>query len=339
MAPSTVDDGGRKLTKNEKLRLKAKEKKAAEKKASLLKPLLNIQTIKTDAFSKPASIEVELVTEDIDAVKGGKVVIDDSSLNDLKSVFEKFAKAQEINASSSASKRKDKQLGANGELMFYGDGEEDSDGMDEGGDDDDMDEGGDDVKLSNRQKKKLNRMTVAQLKNSVARPEVVEAHDVNSEDPRTLVYLKSYRNSVPVPRHWAQKKKFLSSKRGADKIPYELPEFIADTGIDKIRKSIEEQEEAKSSKRKGRDKVRPAMGKIDIDYQVLHDAFFKFQTKPKLTAHGELYYEGKEHEIDTKGRKPGPLSAELLEALGMEDNTSTPPPWLVNMQVSQSSLS
>ena len=31
------------------------------------------------------------------------------------------------------------------------------------------------------------------------------------------------------------------------------------------------------------------MGKIDIDYQKLHDAFFKFQTKPKMTEFGEMY--------------------------------------------------
>lgn len=35
------------------------------------------------------------------------------------------------------------------------------------------------------------------------------------------------------------------------------------------------------------------MGRMDIDYQVLHDAFFKFQTRPKLTIVGDLYYEGK----------------------------------------------
>ena len=33
------------------------------------------------------------------------------------------------------------------------------------------------------------------------------------------------------------------------------------------------------------------MGKIDIDYQKLHDAFFKYQRKPKMTLHGDLYYE------------------------------------------------
>ena len=50
-------------------------------------------------------------------------------------------------------------------------------------------------------------------------------------------------------------------------------------------------------KSKQREKVRPKLGKIDIDYQKLHDAFFKWQTKPKMTMHGDLYYEGKEFEI------------------------------------------
>lgn len=30
------------------------------------------------------------------------------------------------------------------------------------------------------------------------------------------------------------------------------------------------------------------MGKIDIDYQKLHDAFFKYQTKPKMSEFGEV---------------------------------------------------
>ena len=40
-----------------------------------------------------------------------------------------------------------------------------------------------------------------------------------------------------------------------------------------------------------RERTRPKMGKIDIDYQKLHDAFFKYQTKPNLTGYGDLYYE------------------------------------------------
>nr|GMD85524.1 Splicing factor 3B subunit 2 [Ipomoea batatas]GMD90740.1 Splicing factor 3B subunit 2 [Ipomoea batatas] len=55
------------------------------------------------------------------------------------------------------------------------------------------------------------------------------------------------------------------------------------------------------------------------------------ETKPKLTSHGDLYYEGKEFEVKLREMKPGTLSHELKEALGMPEGD--PPPWLINMQV------
>ena len=58
----------------------------------------------------------------------------------------------------------------------------------------------------------------------------------------------------------------------------------------------QEKEENKKLKQKQRDRMQPKVGKLDIDYQVLHDAFFKHQTKPHLTRLGEIYYEGKEFE-------------------------------------------
>jgi len=45
--------------------------------------------------------------------------------------------------------------------------------------------------------------------------------------------------------------------------------------------------------------------------QVLHDAFFKYQTKPKLTQIGDMYYEGKEFEARIENAKPGVLSEDL----------------------------
>jgi len=72
------------------------------------------------------------------------------------------------------------------------------------------------------------------------------------------------------------------------------------------------------------------MGKIEIDYDVLHEAFFKYQTKPKLSIHGDVYYEGKEDECGHKKYKPGRISVALREALEMSD--FTPPPWLASMQ-------
>lgn len=65
----------------------------------------------------------------------------------------------------------------------------------------------------------MNRFTVAELKQLVARPDVVEMHDVTAQDPKLLVHLKATRNSVPVPRHWCFKRKYLQGKRGIEKPP------------------------------------------------------------------------------------------------------------------------
>merc|ERR1712228_1078904 len=114
-----------------------------------------------------------------------------------------------------------------------------------------------------------------------------------------------------------------------------MGDFIKKTGIMEMRAALQEKEDQKTLKAKMRDKVRPKMGKIDIDYQKLHDAFFKWQTKPKMTLHGDLYYEGKEFEIRLKEKKPGDLSDDLRTALGMPVGPNAhkvPPPWLIAMQ-------
>ena len=76
--------------------------------------------------------------------------------------------------------------------------------------------------LSRRAKKRIKRLSIAELKQLVTKPEVVEAWDVTSEDPRLLVHLKSYRNTIPVPKHWCQKRKFLMGKRGMEKPPFQV---------------------------------------------------------------------------------------------------------------------
>lgn len=184
--------------------------------------------------------------------------------------------------------------------------------------------------VSKKKLRKANQLSVAELKQMVARPEVVEWTDVTARDPKLLTAMKSYRNTVPVPQHWSQKRKYLQNKRGIVKPPFELPEFIRDTGIMEMRNSVKEKEDAAKLKTKTRERLQPKMGKIDIDYQKLHDAFFRYQTKPHLTKHGELYYEGKEFETRLAERKPGQLSEELRTALNIPD--LVPPPWLILMQ-------
>jgi len=47
--------------------------------------------------------------------------------------------------------------------------------------------------------------------------------DVTAADPKLLITLKAYKNTVPVPQHWSQKRKYLQGKRGIEKLPFELP--------------------------------------------------------------------------------------------------------------------
>lgn len=122
----------------------------------------------------------------------------------------------------------------------------------------------------------------------------------------------------------------MAGKRGVEKPPFKLPDFIEATGIAKIRQAIMDRHSEQTLKQKGRDKVHPKMGKLDIDYQVLHDAFFKFSKHTKLSRHNDLYYEGKEYEAKMLNKRPGQLSAALKESLGMAEGA--PPPWLINMQ-------
>jgi splicing factor 3B subunit 2 len=114
---------------------------------------------------------------------------------------------------------------------------------------------------------------------------------VTASDPRLLVEIKAHRNAVPVPMHWAAKRAYLQGKRGMEKPPFQLPSYIADTGIATQRDAVKEKEASSSLKAKTRERVQPKMGKIDIDYQKLHDAFFKYQVPPKMTRFGEMYYE------------------------------------------------
>lgn len=54
------------------------------------------------------------------------------------------------------------------------------------------------------------------------------------------VFIQAARNSVPVPRHWCYKRKYLQGKRGIEKAPFELPDFIKATGIEEMRAALQE---------------------------------------------------------------------------------------------------
>ncbi|KAM4536663.1 splicing factor 3B subunit 2 [Odontesthes bonariensis] len=324
----TEDDDGQ-MSKKDKNRKRRNRKKKSKKKRALEKKVEAEQKEqKEDGGDKPKDkekepeVEIEYVTEEPE--------IYDPNFIFFKRVFEAFKLTDDVKKEKEKEPEKAEKHEAVGMMRKKGFEEERKDS-----DDSDEDIRPDIPKLSKKKMRRMNRLTVAELKQLVARPDVVEMHDVTAQEPKLLVHLKATRNTVPVPRHWCFKRKYLQGKRGIEKPPFELPEFIKRTGIQEMREALQEKEDAKTMKTKMREKVRPKMGKIDIDYQKLHDAFFKWQIKPKLTIHGDLYYEGKEFETRLKEKKPGDLSDELRIALGMPVGPNAhkvPPPWLIAMQ-------
>ncbi|KZV92887.1 DUF382-domain-containing protein [Exidia glandulosa HHB12029] len=290
-------------SKNQLRRLKAKAKKAAKADEPQRQSVAPSDT-ETDAETET---DVEYVTEQLDAP--------DYALQEFSNVFARF----QAPASQDDVMEVDGGGPSKGEVIYS--------------DDDMASDAGSDAPpkvLSKRKQRKMARLTVAELKQLVKKPEVVEWVDVSASDPRLLVYIKSCRNTIPVPAHWSAKRDYLQGKRGIEKPPFQLPSYIADTGIGTMRDAVKEKEAGMSLKQKTRERVQPKMGKIDIDYQKLHDAFFKFATKPVVTGYGEMYYEGKEFETSLKEKRPGELSPELVEALSIPP--LAPPPWLISMQ-------
>ena len=72
------------------------------------------------------------------------------------------------------------------------------------------------VVLSKRKLREELRPTVAELKRRVLRPDLVEAHDITAADPDFLIQLKATPGTVPVPRHWGRKRKYLQGKVSSD---------------------------------------------------------------------------------------------------------------------------
>ncbi|KAH0134675.1 DUF382-domain-containing protein, partial [Aureobasidium melanogenum] len=122
-------------------------------------------------------------------------------------------------------------------------------------------------KLSKKARKAASKLTIAELKRLVRKPELVEWTDIDASDPLLLVRIKSQRNVVPVPSHWALKREYLSSKRGIEKTHFNLPKFIADTGIAEMRDAVLEKQAEATLKQKQRERVQGKLGKLDIDYQ------------------------------------------------------------------------
>ncbi|CEM37361.1 unnamed protein product [Vitrella brassicaformis CCMP3155] len=309
-----------------------KLKRALKKKRSKEKAKQESKVVKQEEEEdeKPAvngAVEEATQQEEVDREDDVEIEyvaqpLEDPEFEEFKEVFEKFKIVEKDETGGDEEGEEGDQLAEGKSKLATGDEE-----------DEDEDEDAENQKMSKKQLKALKRPSVSALKQTTHRPEVVEFWDTTSPDPRLLVFLKSLRNTIEVPRHWSQKRKYMAGKKGVEKNHYELPQWLEFTGIAKIREALLEKEAQKSAKQKQREKARPkASNKINIDYQALQTAFFKLATKdkPKMTRFGDLYFEGKEYEAKMKHFKPGILTDKIKAALAMPEGA--PPPWLINMQ-------
>ncbi|QSZ32684.1 hypothetical protein DSL72_002263 [Monilinia vaccinii-corymbosi] len=311
-----------KMTKNQMRRAKKKEQKKAVKVTPTpeadapedLEPKVNSTepAETTKPIEEPNTVDEDPLESDI---TGFDISEDDPNFAMFKDIMDRFGATTEDDQAAKAA-----DVGDKGEVFFDDD--------DEIPDEDE--EADKEPKLSKKKRKERDKLSVAELKALVRKPELVDWTDTSASDPRLLVHIKSYRNVVPVPSHWSLKREYLSSKRGVEKPPFALPKFIQETGIAEMRDAVLEKQEGASLKQKQRERVQPKMGKLDIDYQKLYEAFFRFQTKPELTRYGEVYYEGKEYETNLRHLRPGELSDDLKDALNIPPGA--PPPWLINQQ-------
>ncbi len=190
------------LSNAEKNRRK-RERKKRQKEEERQRQLKLEAESKSEAKEKEgdeADVEIEYVAEELPSVaieittdekspEGGDA---DYSSNSISEMLRRFHERSTVLVSDDEGKKEDDGEGGQADSNY----------------EDDEDE----VVISNKKLRLMNRPTIAELKNRVERADLVEAHDVTSADPEFLLYLKALPGTVPVPRHWGRKRKYLQGK-------------------------------------------------------------------------------------------------------------------------------
>jgi splicing factor 3B subunit 2 len=186
--------------RNKRKRERKKKVKEEERKR------LEAETSTTQSQLVLDDIEVEYVPEPLVAIaEDPKEQVESNTLNDNKddSILAVIRRFQ--NRASVLVSEDERDNSSN-----HNEAENPISSDEEGGRDDE--ESNDGQVLSKRKLREMCRPTIAELKNRVERADLVEAHDITSKDPDFLLFLKSVPSTVPVPRHWGRKRKYLQGK-------------------------------------------------------------------------------------------------------------------------------
>lgn len=165
-----------------------------------------------------------------------------------------------------------------------------------------------------------------ELKAVVPYPELLELEDAGCEDTVFQNEMKG-RGVVPVPEHWRSNSGRMFP-RGYAKPRYRISPHVMDTGVPEMRRAVREEEASLGLRAKIKERLYPRLGRSLVNQQTLYNAFFVNGTRPRMTGYGEVFSARPEYFM--KRCRPGILSAELMEAVGIDERT--PPPWLFRMQ-------
>lgn len=165
---------------------------------------------------------------------------------------------------------------------------------------------------SRKQQRQQNKPLLSELKKSTSRPELIEWFDADAPFPEFLVHMKTLPNAVPVPANWRQRNEIPQFN---GKPNYDLPLNIKSTGIVELRTE--------------------ANGRIDLDYETMHAAFFsatgRAQAEPTdLLPYGQvadLHYKARAFKPKTRTQSlqpPKELSERLRKALGLRPGDVVP---------------
>merc|ERR1712032_67859 len=132
--------------------------------------------------------------------------------------------------------------------------------------------------LSKRKNRVASRPSLVSLKQLSPKAEKVFSFDTTAEDPHTLLYLKSVFDSREVPTNWNRRQCKIMTLCNLSTL-FALPFFLLSTGVNAIRNRDSHDINNTSYSRKNR--IRPKSLRIQLNYDVLRDVFFKYQFKPK----------------------------------------------------------
>lgn len=116
--------------------------------------------------------------------------MDEASLEEFKQIFERFTKVADEASGAAADAAEAEAEAAAAAAEAAKAASKKAAAAAGGSDEEDSEEEGTGPRLSRKARKLKSRLSVAELKQLVQRPDVVEAHDVTAADPRMLVFLK-----------------------------------------------------------------------------------------------------------------------------------------------------